>query len=116
MWISSPPRRDRSPRGQARYRWRRRSSWYKVRTAAGTEGWTSDRELLDSAQMQRLQKLASETADLPSQGTASSFAPLNVHTEPNRQSASFFQIQPKEKFRRFWRIVWPKGLRHLNGS
>jgi uncharacterized protein YgiM (DUF1202 family) len=77
---------------------RRRSSWYKVRTAAGAEGWTSDRELLDATQMKRLQKLAAETSNLPSQGTASSFSALNVHTEPNRQSASFVQVLEKEKF------------------
>jgi hypothetical protein len=74
-----------------------RRRWYKVRTVTGTEGWTSDRELLDSAQMQRLKALAAETNGLPSQGTASTFSVLNVHSEPSRQSPSFVQIKEHEK-------------------
>ncbi len=72
--------------------------WYKVRTKKGAEGWTEDRELLDTAQMERLRSLAKETAGLPSQGTATSFDTLNVHTEPNRLSASFIQVKEGEKF------------------
>jgi hypothetical protein len=75
----------------------RRRSWYKVRTRDGMEGWTSDRELLDTAQMKRLHGLAKETAGLPSQGTATTFADLNVHTEPSRISPSFVQIKEHEK-------------------
>jgi hypothetical protein len=74
-----------------------RRRWYKVRTAKGIEGWTSDRELLDTAQMQRLKALAAETAGLPSQGVATTFTDLNVHTEPNRQSPSFVQVKEHEK-------------------
>lgn len=74
-----------------------RRRWYKVRTAKGIEGWTSDRELLDSAQMQRLKALARETDGLPSQGSATTFSNLNVHTEPSRQSPSFVQIKEKDK-------------------
>jgi hypothetical protein len=74
-----------------------RRRWYKVRTAAGIEGWTSDRELLDTAQMQRLRALSRETAGLPSQGVATTFTALNVHTEPSRQSPSFVQVKEHEK-------------------
>jgi SH3-like domain-containing protein len=74
-----------------------RRRWYKVRTAGGTEGWTSDRELLDTAQMQRLRALAAETTGLPSQGVATTFSTLNVHTEPSRQSPSFIQVKEHEK-------------------
>jgi SH3-like domain-containing protein len=76
----------------------RRRRLYRVRTAKGKEGWATDRDLLDSGQMQRLRKLSEETANLQSQGVASTFAPVNVHAEPNRLSASFIQLQPKEKF------------------
>jgi hypothetical protein len=72
--------------------------WYKVRAPKGAEGWTDDRELLDTAQMDRLKALAKETAGLPSQGEATSFDSLNVHTEPNRYSASFLQVREGEKF------------------
>jgi hypothetical protein len=74
-----------------------RRRWYRVRTAKGIEGWTSDRELLDTAQMQRLRGLAKETAGMPSQGVATTFSDLNVHMEPSRQSASFLQIKEHEK-------------------
>jgi len=75
-----------------------RRLWYKVRTAKGVEGWTDDRQLLDSAQMARLRKLADETAGLPSQGKATTYDVLNVHTEPNRNSPSFVQVKEKETF------------------
>jgi hypothetical protein len=74
-----------------------RRRWYKVRAANGIEGWTSDRELLDTAQMLRLKALAGETAGLPSQGLATTFSDLNVHTEPSRQSPSFVQVKEHEK-------------------
>jgi hypothetical protein len=74
-----------------------RRRWYRVRTANGVEGWTSDRELLDTAQMRRLKALASETNGMPSQGVATTFSNLNVHTEPLRQSPSFVQMKEHEK-------------------
>jgi len=74
-----------------------RRRWYRVRTASGIEGWTSDRELLDTAQMRRLRALSAETAGLPSQGVATTFGTLNVHTEPSRTSPSFVQMREHEK-------------------
>lgn len=75
-----------------------RRRWYKVRTANGLEGWATDRDLLDAAQMQRLRALAAETAGLPSQGKATVFATVNVHIEPSRLATSFVQLQPMEEF------------------
>ena len=75
-----------------------RRLWYKIRTDKGVEGWTDDRQLLDSAQMARLRKLAEQTAGLPSQGKATTYDVLNVHTEPNRNSPSFVQVKEKETF------------------
>jgi hypothetical protein len=74
-----------------------RRRWYKVRTPKGQEGWTSDTQLLDTAQMKRLQALAAETAGMPSQGVATTFSALNVHSEPSRTSTSFVQIKEHEK-------------------
>jgi hypothetical protein len=76
----------------------RRRRWYRVRTARGAEGWTDDRALMDTGQMQRLLALAKNAAQLPSQGAASSFGMLNVHTEPNRLSASFVQVKEGDRF------------------
>ena len=76
----------------------RRRSWYRVRTPQGVEGWTSNQGLLDSGQMSRLKALALETAGMPSQGAGATFGTLNVHSEPNRLSASFTQLGEHEKF------------------
>jgi hypothetical protein len=75
-----------------------RRRWYRVRTLKGAEGWTDDRQLMDTGQMNRLLALSKGAADLPSQGVATAFDVLNVHTEPNRQSASFLQVAAGEKF------------------
>jgi hypothetical protein len=44
--------------------------------------------------MEQLAALAKQTAGAPGQGHATVFDALNIHTEPNRQSPSFFQIGP----------------------
>lgn len=74
-----------------------RRRWYRVRTAKGIEGWTSDTQLLDTGQMNRLRSLSRETEGMPSQGVATTFAALNVHSEPSRVSPSFTQIKEHEK-------------------
>ena len=76
----------------------RRRSWYKVRDSRGREGWVGTRELLDAAQMKRLLTLAEQSANLPSQGKATTFSEMNVHIEPSRQATSFIQVKPKEQF------------------
>jgi hypothetical protein len=76
----------------------RRRRWYKVRTPKGAQGWTDDTGLLDKNQMNRLLALAKETAGLPSQGLATTFGTLRVHTEPNRQAVSFVDVSEGEKF------------------
>jgi hypothetical protein len=48
--------------------------------------------------MARLRALAGETAGMPSQGAASTFSPLNLHSEPNRLAPSFAQLAEHEKF------------------
>lgn len=69
-----------------------RRRFVKVRTAAGVEGWVDSNVLLTEQQMGDLRRLADSTSKLPSQGKATVFDALNMHTEPNRQSPSFFQI------------------------
>lgn len=76
----------------------RRRRFLKVRTATGAEGWTDERLLLTAEEVRRLKGLSEAAKKLPSQGSATSYDTLNVHTEPDRQSPSFFQIKPNEKF------------------
>jgi hypothetical protein len=86
---------------------RRRS--VKVRTAAGVEGWTDVNQLLSEQQMSDLRRLAGSAAKLPSQGAATVYEALNVHAEPYRQSASFFQISEGESVEVIGHRVTPHG-------
>lgn len=73
----------------------RRRRFFKVRTAQGVEGWTDARHLLAPEEMARLEQTALKSAGLPSQGRATVYDALNIHTEPNRQAPSFSQIPEK---------------------
>ncbi len=74
----------------------RRRRFVKARTAQGAEGWTDSRQLLTPEQMTALRRARQRAASLPSQGQATVYEPLNVHTEPNRQAPSFHQIPQRE--------------------
>jgi hypothetical protein len=69
----------------------------KVRTAQGAEGWTDNRQLLTPEQMTGLRRMAESAAHSPSQGAATIFEALNMHTEPSRISPSFWQIPENGK-------------------
>ena len=69
----------------------------KVRTAQGAEGWTDVRQLLTPEQMDQLRAMAETGLRFPSQGTATVFESLNLHTEPSRTSPSFGQIPENGK-------------------
>lgn len=60
------------------------------------EGWVDTRRLITREQMDAWSRLNEKAKDLPSQGKAIVFAPLNVHTEPFRQAPTFYQIQESE--------------------
>lgn len=75
----------------------RRRVFLKVRTAKGVEGWTSERFLLSSSEVQALKAMAEEARHLASQGVASTFSVLNMHTLPSRSAPSFAQIQEGQK-------------------
>ena len=69
-----------------------RRRFVRVRTEGGQEGWTDSRQLLSVEQMEALQDLSKDAAKLPSQGEATVYEALNIHTEPNRLSTSFYQL------------------------
>jgi hypothetical protein len=64
----------------------------KVRTKAGAEGWTDVRQLMTTQQMDALSDFAKRAAALPSQGSATVFGVLNMHSEASRNAPSFYQI------------------------
>jgi hypothetical protein len=69
----------------------------RVRSPEGVEGWTDLRQLLTPEQMANLRRMADGATQYPSQGAASVFEPLNMHTEPNRSSPSFWQVPENVK-------------------
>ncbi len=69
-----------------------RRRFVRVRAPEGVEGWTDSNLLLTPQQMDDLRRLAESAAKLPSQGAATVYEALNMHTDPSRSSSSFFQI------------------------
>ena len=76
----------------------RRRRFLQVRTKSQTIGWVDIRLLISAKQMAQLDELAQRYKDAPSMGRATVFDVLNVHTDPNRYSPTFLQIQEKEYF------------------
>ncbi len=74
-----------------------RRRFVRVRTNQGAEGWTDLRQLLTSEQMDQLRHTSESVSQYPSQGTASVFEALNMHSEPNRSAPSFWQIPDNGK-------------------
>jgi len=72
---------------------KRRRRFARIRTGTGVEGWTDGRLLLSASQMGMLRQLAMNAARLPSQGKATVYDSLNVHTAPNRRAPSFYRLQ-----------------------
>lgn len=70
----------------------RRRRFYEVRTSKGAEGWVDGRQLLSPESMAQIGALADQVRKAGGQGRATVFDTLNVHTEPNRQAPSFFQL------------------------
>ncbi len=69
-----------------------RRRFVKVRAENGAIGWTDSRLLLSPRQMQELKRMADAAKSMLSQGSASVYDAVNVHTEPERTSPSFTQI------------------------
>jgi hypothetical protein len=69
----------------------------RVRTPQGAEGWADTHLLLVPQQMADLRQMADNAAKAASQGAASAYEALNMHTEANRASPSFWQIPEGSK-------------------
>jgi len=75
-----------------------RRRFFKVRNVKGEEGWTDERLLLTTEEVARLQRFNQQARTMPSQGLATTYQALNIHTEPSRFSPSFVQVKAGEKF------------------
>ena len=87
----------------------RRRRFVKVRTANKIEGWTDERQLLSPEDIDNLRKLSERSKSAPSQGVATTYDTLNVHTTPDRQSPSFLQVKEGEKVDVIGRQVAPRS-------
>ena len=85
-----------------------RRKFLRVRTPDGKEGWTDERVLLAADDMKALRELAKRSAKLPSQGVASTFAPLNIHTQPAAPSPSFIQLKENDKVDVLQSVLLPR--------
>ena len=75
-----------------------RRRFVRVRASNGAVGWTDSALLLTQAQIDDLKALSDRAATIPSQGTATVFDALNVHTAPSRPSPNILQLKEGEKF------------------
>jgi hypothetical protein len=87
----------------------RRRRFIRVRTTAGIEGWTDEHLLLSPTEIATLRAFEKDVKTLPSQGVASTYEALNVHTEPDRLSPSFIQLKEGEKFDVIAHRLAPRG-------
>lgn len=71
-----------------------RRRFVKVRLLNGKEGWTDQRKLITPAQMAQIESIEEGAAKLPTRGRATAFDVINIHADPDRFSASFYQVKP----------------------
>lgn len=86
----------------------RRRRFALVRTRDGKEGWVDGRQLLRPDQMEELHALWEQASAMPSMGKATVYDKLNVHTKPNRQAPSFYQIPENGRVDVLWQILAPR--------
>jgi len=87
----------------------RRRQFARVRSETGAEGWVDSRNLLSPAQMANFTQLAMLANRLPSQGKATTWQQLNIHTEPYRDAPAFARISEGNLVEVVARRVLPRG-------
>jgi hypothetical protein len=75
----------------------RRRKFFRVRAPSGAEGWANENMLLAAADMAALKDLAARAAKMPTQGVATVYSDLPVHTTTSTSAPSFLVIKPSEK-------------------
>jgi hypothetical protein len=86
-----------------------RRKFIRVRTAQGKEGWTDERQLFAAADMKALRDLADRSAKMPSQGAATTYAVLNVHSQPSLASPTILQLKPNEHVDVLRSVLFPRN-------
>jgi hypothetical protein len=69
----------------------------RVRSPRDEEGWMEQRYLTTQGIFEQFQKMSSDNANWPVQGRATTRASLNIHAEPDRDSAHLYQMKEGEK-------------------
>ncbi len=69
-----------------------RRRFARIRSSKGAEGWIDATQLLTPDQMNEVRKAKAYALGLSSEGSATVFEALNIHLEPDRQSAAFARI------------------------
>jgi hypothetical protein len=75
----------------------RRTSFLRVRAPNGAEGWVDARQLLGAEDMASLKELSGRAREMPSQGIATTYGELRVHTQPARGAPSFLALKAGDK-------------------
>jgi hypothetical protein len=86
----------------------RRRRFLKVRNTAGREGWTEEHFLLSPQEIARLKSFSESVKSMPSQGAATTYDAVGVHSEPSRMSPSFLTVKEGDKFDVIAREVAPR--------
>jgi hypothetical protein len=86
----------------------RRNIFFLVRTPKGVEGWTESRQLLSGDDMAALRDLTERAKGLPSQGAATTYSELRVHSRPSRSSAAFAAVKEGEQVDVLSYVVAPR--------
>ena len=86
----------------------RRRRFARVRLGSSAMGWVDSTDLLSAQQWAKLQLLNTQSAAMPVQGVAAPFSMLNVHTDPNRKSPSFYIAAEEESIDVMGHIVTPR--------
>jgi hypothetical protein len=86
----------------------RRRRFVRIRLSSGAMGWGDSADLLNTQQWAKLERLATQSETLPTQAVAAPFDALNVHTDPNRQSPTFYVAKEEEALEIIGHLVTPR--------
>ncbi len=86
----------------------RRRKFFRVRSASGAEGWVNENQLLAAVDMAALKDLSARAAKMPTQGVATTYGDLPVHTTTSTRAPSFLVIKNGEKVDVLAHILAPR--------